>query len=382
MRRLILLIICLSSVLCAQSFAEENDSIFNDQLSSIGGKELERAVPESARELIGKEHVSPDISLEKGIVSIIKKGGEEGSRSLKTAIKSMFAIFAACAICAVASSMQNGSRSSTLSGGSSSISAMVTGCVGALVIFAVTVGDMEGLLTQCSNAIYDVDAFSKTLLPTVAAAGAISGAPASGSANCVATMFFSDIVITVITKIILPLVHVYIGMSVVGAAVPNKLPQKISSFIRWGSVGFLKIALTLFIAYISVSGAIAGNADAVAAKTAKFAISGAVPVVGGIVSDAAETVLAGAGILKNAVGIFGMLIIVSICYIPFIRLGIYYLSYKAAAALTSSICPDGLVKAIDGMGDGIGIAIGMLGTAATLIFISMICAVVFMRAQL
>ena len=46
--------------------------------------------------------------------------------------------------------------------------------------------------------------------------------------------------------------------------------------------------------YLTASGAIAGSADAAAVKAAKMTISRAIPVVGGILSDAAETVLAGA----------------------------------------------------------------------------------------
>lgn len=63
-------------------------------------------------------------------------------------------------------------------------------------------------------------------------------------------------------------------------------------------------------------------------KAAKFTMSSLVPVVGGILSDAAETVLAGAGILKNAVGVFGMLAVLAMCVVPFLQLGIHYLAYK------------------------------------------------------
>lgn len=53
--------------------------------------------------------------------------------------------------------------------------------------------------------------------------------------------------------------------------------------------------------------------------------------MGGIISDAAETVLAGAGMLKNTVGVFGMLAILAACAYPFLQLGVQYLLYKLTA---------------------------------------------------
>lgn len=69
--------------------------------------------------------------------------------------------------------------------------------------------------------------------------------------------------------------------------------------------------------YLTASGAIAGSADAAAVKAAKMTISRAIPVVGGILSDAAETVLAGAGVLRGTVGVVGMLVVLAICLTPF-----------------------------------------------------------------
>ena len=63
------------------------------------------------------------------------------------------------------------------------------------------------------------------------------------------------------------------------------------------------------------------SADAAAIKTAKMAISRAVPVVGGILADAADSVLAGAGAVKNTVGAAGLLAVLAVCLLPLMRLG-------------------------------------------------------------
>ena len=136
-----------------------------------------------------------------------------------------------------------------------------------------------------------------------------------------------------------------------------------------------KIFLTVFIAYIGVSGAISGTADSVALKSAKLAISGAVPVVGGVISDATEAVLVGAGIIKNAVGVYGLLGVCAICFLPFVTIGLHYICFKAAAALASSVCNAKLMNLIDGIGSCFGIALGMLFSCALLLFTSLILAI-------
>ena len=82
----------------------------------------------------------------------------------------------------------------------------------------------------------------------------------------------------------------------------------------------------------------------------KTAISGMIPVVGGIIAEASETVLAGAGLLKGAIGVFGLLGVLALCAYPFLQLGIQYLLYKLTAFLASVIGDTELCGLIGGLG--------------------------------
>ena len=127
--------------------------------------------------------------------------------------------------------------------------------------------------------------------------------------------------------------------------------------------------------YLTVSGVIAGSTDAVTVKAAKFTMSSLVPVVGGILSDAAETVLAGARILKNAVGVFGMLAVLCMCVAPFLQLGIHYLTYKVTSALSATVSSGRVAGLIDQIGGAFGLVLGMTGASALLLLISMVSAI-------
>ncbi|MFR3922674.1 MAG: stage III sporulation protein AE [Dysosmobacter welbionis] len=193
----------------------------------------------------------------------------------------------------------------------------VVAIVGALAITAVAVADAN-LIGMGREALEQMETFSKILLPTITAAAAAAGSPSGAVARQLATMLFSDILITLINRLPLPLVYTYIAACVAYAAVGNEgLKHRRHPEVGGdqctdrGPAGFCGLS--------DRQRVIAGSTDAVTVKAAKFTMSSLVPVVGGILSDAAETVLAGARILKNAVGVFGMLAVLCMCVAPFLH---------------------------------------------------------------
>ena len=240
----------------------------------------------------------------------------------------------------------------------------VVAIVGALAITAVAVADANSLIGMGREALEQMETFSKILLPTITAV-----------ARQLATMLFSDILITLINRLLLPLVYTYIAACVAYAAVGNEGLKRIAGTLKWVVTSVLTVVLLVFVGYLTVSGVIAGSTDAVTVKAAKFTMSSLVPVVGGILSDAAETVLAGARILKNAVGVFGMLAVLCMCVAPFLQLGIHYLTYKVTSALSATVSSGRVAGLIDQIGGAFGLVLGMTGASALLLLISMVSAI-------
>ena len=108
-------------------------------------------------------------------------------------------------------------------------------------------------------------------------------------------------------------------------------------------------------------------------KATKLTISGMVPVVGNIISDASEAVLVSTGIMKNAAGIYGLLAILAIWIGPFLQIGIQYLLLK----LTSGICEMFTVKSISDLVNdfaaAMGLILAMTGSVCLMFLISTIC---------
>lgn len=100
--------------------------------------------------------------------------------------------------------------------------------------------------------------------------------------------------------------------------------------------------------------------DGITAKTAKTVVSSAIPVVGKILGDAVDTVLGCGIVLKNAVGIVGVIIVIGICIMPIIKLSILFLSYKLLAIVSESIADKNIVGLLEQIGDVFKIFLGII----------------------
>jgi stage III sporulation protein AE len=377
-------IACLSVCLCAAAtFAPaaaaagdiSSPPTVNCQLSIVNYQDvlaealelpdLPRAVPPEARDFV--EGLSPDTlpeDLDGALERAADAAGRQAGPLVREALRGLFAVLAIVVLCAVAAAVQKGAGGPDM--------ALPAGI---LAVTAVSVGQVGRLMTVGREAIQSLDVFARVLLPALAAASAATGQVGAATARHVATMLFSDLLLTLMAHVLTPLVFVYVALLAIGAVVGQETLTRLAGFVRWTVTGLLTLSLTAFVAYLTVGGALAGAADAAALKGARFALSGAVPVVGGILSDAAETVLAGAGLIKNAVGVFGLFAVAGICLVPFLRVGVPYLLYKLTAAAVAPLADERLVRLIDGLSGAFGLILGMTGAAALLIFLSIVSAI-------
>lgn len=243
---------------------------------------------------------------------------------------------------------------------------------GAIAASAVAIGDVGTFLRLGSGTVEQLGTFSKALLPTLTAAAAASGAAASAAAKYAAAALFLDILITISERALVPLIYAYAAAVIASAAVGGEGLEGAVSVLKWIAVTVLTGIVIVFVSYITISGVVTGTADATTARVAKTALSAALPVVGGILSDAASAMIAGAGMVRNAVGVFGIIAITAICAVPFLHLAAQYLCYKAAAGVTAAIAGGRMAKLIGGLGTAFGMMLGVTGSTAIIMYFSII----------
>ena len=247
---------------------------------------------------------------------------------------------------------------------------------GAVMIGVILLEPMNTLVHLGTQTIAQLGEYGKLLIPVMTAAMAAQGGTTTSAALCAGTVFFNSLLTALITKLLIPILYVYLCLSVANHAIGQELLKSIQQFAKWLMTWILKYILYIFTGYISITGVVSGTVDASAIKATKLAISGMVPVVGGILSDASEAVLVSAGVLKSAAGVYGILAVIAICVGPFLQIGIPYLMLKLTAGICGMFSSKQAGGLIGDVSTGMGMVLAMTGTVCLLLLISVVC---FMR---
>lgn len=249
----------------------------------------------------------------------------------------------------------------------------LTELVGTIFVAGILTGPANTLIRLGVSTVSQISNYGMLLLPTLTAALAAQGGATRSAALYTGTAVFDAILTGVINKMIVPLIYIFLCISVADRAIGSEALANLKKLIKWFTTWTLKIIIYVFTGYISITGVVSGTVDASALKVTKLAISGSVPVVGKLVSDASETILVSAGIMKNSAGIYGVLAVVAILIEPFCKIGIQYLILKATAAICGIFGEKRTCGLMEDFSSAMGLLLAMTGIVSLLFLISVVC---------
>ena len=186
--------------------------------------------------------------------------------------------------------------------------------------------------------------FSNSLIPILITLMITTGSIASSSILQPILLFMITFIGNFIKDIIIPVVLVSTALGIVSKISSRLQIDKLSKFFKSSVVWILGVVLTLFVGAVSLEGTLSSSVDGLTAKTTKAAVSTVIPVVGKILGDATDAVIGCAGILKNAVGFVGIIVILGICLMPIIKLTILTITYYLASAICEPIADSKIVN--------------------------------------
>ncbi len=245
--------------------------------------------------------------------------------------------------------------------------------VGVAVMACLLLQPAGNQISTATETVMQLSDYGKLLLPVMTAALAAQGGAATSAALYAATAAFDAVLLALISRILVPMVYIYLVLAVVHAAIGDEMLKRLRDLMKTVMTWTLKTILYVFISYIGITGVVSGAADQTAVKAAKLTISGMVPVVGGILSDASEAVLVGASVVKNAAGISGILVVIAIAIVPFLQIGLQYLLLKLMAAVCALFSDKPITGLVEDFSGAMGFLLGMTGAMCLLFLISMVC---------
>ncbi len=355
------LLSCLAALLLTVTIGATD--LVEEQRQAIGVDGLQDGLTEETATLV--EDLSPveSTDLSHGLSSIWQKLLPQLDTVILSGVRTAISLMAVVILCSMVTQMETKLSKNAV---------LMAGTLAITLLSAANVHTMVGLGRET---LQELQSFSGLLLPVMAAATAASGGVNSAGALYAASVLVSNILMTVINYILIPILYAYLAVSAANAVLGNQTLARVRELGRWIVTNGLKLTVFAFTGYLSLSGILSGATDQSTLKATKLAMGAAVPVVGSMISDASETVLVSAGILRSSAGVFGMLVVVAICLLPLIRLGVQHILLKLTAALSSTVGEKPLVDLIESVSDVMGFLMGMTGASGFMLLISCVCSI-------
>lgn len=245
-----------------------------------------------------------------------------------------------------------------------------------LVLIYITLNSFYLVFNYAKQSIDMMSSFMIALLPLLIALIATFG-------QVITISFFHPIIIFLIhisgiltTNFIFPLLYLSALLMIVSHLNENFQATHLAELFKTISLSIIGIFFTIFLGVMSVQGTASAIQDGVALKTTKFITGNFIPVIGRSFTDAADTFLAAALLLKNAIGIVGLIIIVTIAIFPAIKIMVISFIYKLAAAVLQPLGNSPVITSLNIVSKYIMYVLACLITVTFMFFLSIVIIIV------
>lgn len=238
-----------------------------------------------------------------------------------------------------------------------------------ILIVTLIMGNFADIIEMVKSSIESLVGFMNSLVPLLITLMLTTGNIASAGLLEPIILFIITFIGNFIVGVLIPFVLLSTVLSIVSKVSNRVQVDKLSKFFNSTVVWILGIALTLFVGVLSVEGSLSSTVDGITAKTAKAAVSNFIPVVGKILGDAVDTVIGCSNILKNAVGIVGVIIVIGICIAPIIKLAVLMGLYYLAGAICQPIADEKIVKLLEEMGNTFKMLLAIMCSVSVMLIV-------------
>lgn len=239
-------------------------------------------------------------------------------------------------------------------------------CLAAIAGLSVTL--IAGLAETAASAMDTMLLFIASIMPVMSSLSVTLGATAGFHAGLFLAM---QIFVTLCRNVFLPLIMVITALSVANALSGrfglSRLLEAMRQCIKWG----LGLLLTVFVGLLGIQSFSTGAATGIAGKTVKYALGNFVPLVGSVLADSAEAVYGSMRIIRGAIGITGILALLSLCCLPLFKVLANAFLYRLAAGIAEPATDKRIVDLLVDLSGNITLIFSILLMTVVMFIISL-----------
>ncbi|MCI8647833.1 MAG: stage III sporulation protein AE [Firmicutes bacterium] len=179
---------------------------------------------------------------------------------------------------------------------------------------------------------------------------------------------------TVLQKFILPVLFISSIFILINSLTEKDYVSRLAVFLRRAALFLTGLAVTIFTGLTAIQGLATKTADGLLVNTARYSVDNFIPIVGGFAADSVDMVLSCAAVIKNGIGVLGIVIILCLLVMPVLKILAIAVIYKLTAVLAEPVATKQISASLNEMGSAVITMAVVLGLCALmfLIFLTII----------
>jgi stage III sporulation protein AE len=239
-----------------------------------------------------------------------------------------------------------------------------------IVLIILVINSFGVAIGYAKDAIGNMVGFMMAMIPLLLTLLASMGNMVSVTVLHPLVVFMIHSVGTLIYVVVFPLLFFSAVLHIVSAVSERYKVTQLADLLRNIAVALLGVFVTVFLGVLSIKGATGAVTDGITVRTAKYVASNFVPVVGRLFSDATDTVLGASLLVKNAVGIAGVVMIILMCAFPALKILTLAFIYKVSAAVMQPLGASPISKTLQTIGKSMIYVFAALASVGLMFFLA------------
>lgn len=201
------------------------------------------------------------------------------------------------------------------------------------VVISIVMTAVVNLIQMTGKTINGLRSQMEVVFPLLLTIMTAIGGTMSVSIYQPAVALLSSAIMHIFTSVLMPIFIFSIVFTIISNLTSTVKLEKFTKFFQSTFKWIIGGIFTVFMAFLSIQGITASTYDGVSIRTAKYAIRSYVPILGGYLSEGFDVIMASSVLIKNAIGASGLLLMFSSIISPIVKIVVFILVLKLAAAI-------------------------------------------------
>lgn len=356
------IIICLTGEFYGYAETLENDAeIAQKEITQEIERGIKSETPDEAEDFLDDNEISidnPESASKVGVSDWIDYILKLAKDFLSSPLKLLGALLLVIVFTSVSTGILN-SNSNLLN---------IISIISVLSCTAILFETISICIESVKSTISNLSLFIMSYVPIFSSVVATCGNTSSGVSYYVLVLFLCEIITFIIDYLLVPFISFSLASSIVESINPNLSVNGFSRGLLSAAKWTLGLITTVFIGVTSIQSIIGTSVDTVGVKAAKYAASSMIPVVGGAMSDAYSTLMGSLSLIKNSVGVLGIVIILVTALKPVVMVVCIKFSIWISAVISAFFEQNRISSLLRGINNVLSVLLGVV-SCFTLIFI-------------